>query len=189
VKSTGRFLPRVLFLATLTIIISSSPAMIQGKQMAPHTDIPGAIDGSKTPELIPDSVAFRMFFEAISEPPLPTAEQVRRQRAKLLRAHLSEGDLNVVQSEMEAFHTAVQQLKVDYAAALKTASMGTQQFDARAWQARRDAITDSARLALEQHITPSGVRNLESFIRSRKVNMIVFPPPSESHAGMDNGAK
>ncbi|HEX3683890.1 MAG TPA: hypothetical protein VHU83_15250 [Bryobacteraceae bacterium] len=140
------------------LTILPPPGAVYGQQMLPHSGIPGAIDGSKTPELIPDSVAFRMFFEAISEPPQPTAEQVRRQRSKLLRAQLSEGDLNVVQSEMETFHTSVQQLEVDYAAALKAASMGTQQFDAQAWQARRDAITDSARLALQQHMTPSGFK-------------------------------
>jgi len=189
VKFTGEFFLRALFIATLSIIISSSRGTIYGQQMASQSVIPGAIDGSKTPELIPDSVAFRMFFEAVSEPPLPTPEQVRRQKAKLFRAQLSEGDLNVVQLEMEKFHTAGQQLKLDYAAALKAASMGTQQFDAHAWQARRDSITNSARLALQQHMTPSGFRNLESFIRSRKVNMIVFPPPSESHAGMNNGGK
>lgn len=188
-RSTARLLLRTLFGAAITLTILPRIGTIYGQQIPPHTSIPGAIDGSKTPELIPDSVAFRMFFEAISEPPLPTAEQVRRQRSKLLRARLSEEDLNAVQSEMEEFHTAVQQLKLDYAAALKAASMGSQQFDAQAWQARRDAITDSARLALQQHMTPSGFKNLESFIRSRKVNMIVFPPPGESHAGMNNGGK
>jgi hypothetical protein len=83
VKLAARFFPQALFVATISTMISSSLGTIYAQQRAPHSGIPGAIDGSKTPELIPDSVAFRMFFEAVSEPPLPTPEQVRRQRAKL----------------------------------------------------------------------------------------------------------
>lgn len=51
------------------------------------------IDGSKTPALIPDSVAYRYFFGAVSEPPNASAEQRKRQAAKLVPASLTNEEL------------------------------------------------------------------------------------------------
>ena len=52
----------VLCLASATIINAF------GQQLIHPTNIPGAIDGSRTPDLIPDAMAYRLFFEAIEEP-------------------------------------------------------------------------------------------------------------------------
>src|SRR5437867_1277858 len=43
----------------------------------------GTIHGSKTPELIPDSMAYQLFFRAMSEPPNPSPAQRARQLSRL----------------------------------------------------------------------------------------------------------
>ena len=52
------------------------------------------IDGAKTPDLIPDSTAYRLFLITVSEVSNPTSEQLSRQIAFLKTAGLDEDDIN-----------------------------------------------------------------------------------------------
>jgi hypothetical protein len=71
---------------------------------APQPDPPGTIDGAKTPELIPDEVAYRMLFLAVAEPEDATEEQKTRARAKIAAAQLTEEDTQAFLKLMADFH-------------------------------------------------------------------------------------
>src|SRR5262252_3464328 len=58
------------------------------------------VDGSKTPELIPDRVAAGMFFSAIAIPLNADKKSVDSMKAKLARMKLSAGDMATLRKEM-----------------------------------------------------------------------------------------
>ncbi len=62
--------------------------------------LPGGIDGSKTPELIPDAVAYRVFFRALTVNP-----KTDRLHAFLGPANLSDADFALVVSTGPEFES------------------------------------------------------------------------------------
>ncbi len=152
-----------------------------GQQQRQLADIPGAIDGSKTPDSIPDEIARRLFFKAIAEPSSRTIDQERRQRTKLRSIQLTEDDLNVMASTMGEFHDHMEQCEAEYSHAVAASTTSSAAFDNDAWQLRRDSIVESAHATLQQQLSPLGLQRLEDYIRSRKVHMVIFPPPTMNH--------
>jgi hypothetical protein len=171
---------RKLYHGTLFLLVGG---FCFAQEPVPITQIPGAIDGAKTPELIPDAIAYRLFFEAIAEPPSATTAQLRRQRMKLLQARLEEDDLNVIASVMADFHHKLEQFKADYAFAHEPGTTGQLSVDIEAWRSRRDEIVDGAHASLRQQMTPLGLKRLDDYIQTRKRQMVIFPPPDMQHGG------
>src|SRR5258708_31352895 len=64
----------------------------------------GEIDGSKTPELIPDDTAYKLWFIAVAEPENPTAEQRNRALAKIRASGLGDNDIAVVMRVLASFY-------------------------------------------------------------------------------------
>jgi hypothetical protein len=64
----------------------------------------GTIDGSKTPDLIPDVLAYRLVFAAFSEPAGASPAQLNRQRAKLSQLELNVRDSTCFLAPLADFH-------------------------------------------------------------------------------------
>jgi hypothetical protein len=125
---------------------------------------PGWIDGSQTPDLIPDQAAFRLVFLAMSVPPSPSQNAVARQNAVFKRIGFSDADAATLQAALITFaasHSAWEQSAANGASA---------QLVAQGW-----AIVQSTVNALSQQLTTDGYTKLIKFMTQEKTRMKVMP--------------
>jgi hypothetical protein len=139
--------------------------------------LPGGIDGSKTPELIPDGVAYRVFFRALTVNPKPD-----RLRAFLGPANLSDADFALVVGtgpEFEFLRSAYRQHERQAVAA--ASSNGTA-LDTAALEAEKTNIGVKVKTLLQSRLSPQGMASLDALIQSEKRKMTIFPSPDMSGA-------
>jgi len=129
------------------------------------------IDGAKTPQSIPDSVAYRLFFDANTQPDQPTAAQVQRQRAKLARTGLSQPDRDALNAEISKFHAAYTTLAGQYKQAVAAAINTGAPLDRAGFVAKRESLIQSTRNNLKAELTADGAARLDAFIQQEKARM------------------
>jgi hypothetical protein len=137
--------------------------------------LPGGIDGSRTPELIPDAVAYRVFFRALTVNP-----KTDRLHAFLGPANLSDADFALVVStgpEFESLRSAYRQHEREAVAA--AASAGTA-VDWSALEAEKAGIGAKVKSLLQSRLSPGGMASLDALIQSEKRKMTIFPLPDMS---------
>jgi hypothetical protein len=138
----------------------------------------GTIDGSKSPELIPDDTAYRLFFVSVATPPNPTADQLRRQRGKLGIVQLTEPDLQILISTLSQFYVQYADFRNrENAAADLTRAQGLP-INVRASGARRDALVQQFLDELKSELTPAGVAALDAHVQREKTRMKMVPVPN-----------
>jgi hypothetical protein len=125
----------------------------------------GTIDGSQTPWLIPDSVAYSLFFETVAEPPEPTDDQVRRQRSRLIHAELDDADYQKVVSALSNFK--LQRIALD----LKYANSS----DGDGYKAENSALLANTIQELRIGLSAKGMTGLDALIQYEKRNMKIAP--------------
>ena len=128
-------------------------------------DPPGTIDGAKNPELIPDSVARRLFFSVVSEPTGASKEQLARQRDKLRAANLSDEEVSSVSTCSATFHDKF------FSLSPQSASSPTELFNLR------EQLVEDAHKAIQQALSQAALDKLELHIKARKAHMKLFPDP------------
>ena len=138
----------------------------------------GMIDGSVTPELIPDNIAFMAVLRAIAEPPSASLAKRKRMEAKLRAIGLKEEDIVAARPILTGFHDAMAQLDTDIGRL--QASSGDTSVDELTEQyslltARRSKIRDSVRHALQQELSSQGMTLLRLFIKRAKTHMKYIP--------------
>jgi hypothetical protein len=124
------------------------------------------IDGSKNPELIPDSVAYRLFFIHAALPLNATAPQLRRQRANLAATGLDPIDQLALAAALADFYSN----HASFAEKYKDGDTGNLETD-------RDAVTQVTRDKLSQLLTPASLKKLDAFIQREKSGMKRIPMP------------
>jgi hypothetical protein len=137
------------------------------------TTLPGGINGALTPQLIPDSTAYRMFFLAIAEPANAKPDRLARQQAMLSRLRLSPSDLAAIFSTLANFHSQAQALGLT--AGATSVAAGT---NPAVYNAQCDSVVDAAHEALRSSLSVAGFARLEAYVQSEKRHMIIFPSPS-----------
>ena len=127
----------------------------------------GLINGAITPDLIPDSVAYRMVFLSLAEPSTASTEQVDRQHIKLSHLHLN-------QSDEQSLVTVLVLFQDQYTTMLdtfnKTFSSG-QAPDTASLHAERDDLVQNTRNLLAAQLSSAGMLMLDTFVRGAKRNM------------------
>lgn len=139
----------------------------------PHTKIirampPGTIDGKDHPELIPDLMAYRLFFVQVTLPDRPTPDDSRRHEAKLGIIGLSDFDRVILELAVSNFHNRYAFFLEQY----KTAAVDD------AAIAQRDAITQDAINYLQNSMSASGWQRFSGFIQNEKRHMKRIPMPA-----------
>src|SRR5579859_4214650 len=152
------------------------PSVLQSSLSLPSDHVhlglvPGqVIDGSKNPELIPDSVAYRLYFVATAIPVLPTDEQTRIQRARL-------GSTGLAQKDKEALSFVLANFTVQHAEIVKAYNDGAAQVPNKAQcpalayaqlLAQRDQLVHTTRDKLNTLLTPQALTQLDSYIQKEK---------------------
>lgn len=129
------------------------------------------IDGAVHPELIPDTVAYRLYLVAISEGPAPLPHESRRQLSHLRHAGLLEKDVLAAIIVLANFKTQYAALIEQYnnsPEVQNNTSDGLPLF-----LAKRDALVESTRQALKISLSPLGMSSLHTHIQQEKSKMKV----------------
>ncbi len=145
--------------------------------------LPGGIDGSVTPQLIPDTLAYRMFFEVMSEAANATPHEMARQRANLAPAKLSSADLAQVFQILAGFRVNLMAIQRAFAAAWNTAQQSHASFDGTSFSNQRDDLTQATLASLQAQLSGDGMARLKAYVQAEKKNMTVFPLPDMTGGG------
>jgi hypothetical protein len=151
-----------------------------------HPDPPGTIDGSKSPELIPDDDAYRLVLLGFAEPENPTPAQEARMRGKIAPAELDKDDTDALIRILEHFQTQLDGLRVQENAVFAANpiphpdSVGATKLAEISHE--RDGVFVEAMSALPARLSAPGAAKLHDFIQKQKHGMKVFPDmPTDSN--------
>jgi hypothetical protein len=145
--------------------------------------LPGGVDGSVTPQLIPDTVAYRMFFQLMSEPANATPHELARQRANLAPAKLSSADLAVVFQVLAGFRVNLLAIQQAFSNAWNAAGQSNAAFDGTPFSNQRDELTQATVASLQAQLSPDGMTRLKAYVQAEKKNMTIFPLPNMTGGG------
>lgn len=120
---------------------------------------PGWVDGSKTPNLVPDRAAYRLVFINLVLPASPDQNAITRQENHVKRIGLSSADETVLKQALATFNT-------NYSNWKQTASATSDQ----AW-----AIVQTTRDALTSQLSGDGNSKFSAYVALEKIHMIVNP--------------
>jgi hypothetical protein len=147
----------------------------QDRQQTKGT-LPVAVDGARTPDRIPDDVAYRLFLTAMALPPEPSPARFEAREAMLTRAGLSSED-------RAAFVDGLEGLKQG----LDEVSRQRNQFGANSQlspdartkyltlKARETELVVEARSRVERLLSSDGRTRLDAFIRTHvKTRVKIF---------------
>lgn len=134
---------------------------------------PDVIDGSKEPKLIPDVVAYRLWFVAVALPPSATDAQQARQEAQLIAAGLKGQDIVQAANILATFKTSYDYLIGSYNDSVAEANKMGEAPDLQSFLGQRDALVETTRNALNGTLSAAGMQALEKYVQSQKADMRV----------------
>jgi hypothetical protein len=150
----------LLLNVTVVLMIMGVPNRSYAQQSA--TTI---IDGSQTPQLIPDTLAYRLYFLAVTS--LPPAVGQAQLHSAIPRSSASATDLQAATTAIVAFRTAYDSLSNNYNQQIQAGSNPDQNFFA----SQRDALVANTRAALQKTLSASGMQNFDAHVQSEKTKM------------------
>lgn len=169
--------------AITSLLTAAAFSSLAQTQPSPKNNLhpPGTIDGSKTPEQIPDDVAYRLFFRAVSEPSNASPAQRERLRVKLLRAQLSDADLTPLVEALGNYHDGREAWERSYQQALsKSGALNASTVNAQ-FVAERDVLIKNTRDSIAARLSANGFIQLDRLVQMEKRNMVIAPFPEMPH--------
>jgi hypothetical protein len=165
-----------------------TPVSVAKAQQSPRSeiDVPGTIDGRRTPEKIPDRVAYSLVFRLISS----YKDETEKQRIKSYISYMGvdkEADVNTIfaiaeeyKQQMSTVDAEVQTIK-----GRENPSNPHRSAEAQArllqLRAKRDAIVEKTVSSLSQRLSKEGAEKVRLFINEqakRKIKMRPSKSPS-----------
>ena len=148
----------------LLLLLSSLGALAQNHAampgMASHASV---IDGAQHPELIPDSTAYRLYFETVAKMP-----------ADLLRVQLSSAGLS--SDEIDRAAAAIQQFKSSWDTLRDTYNQAVEAGtgpDLETFLFKRDRLVEQLLSNLQTIVTAEGYSRLQAHVQLEKRHMKV----------------
>jgi hypothetical protein len=92
--------------------VVAAPLWAQAHHDSNPTQLPVVVYGYKTPDQIPDELAYHHFFLATAESTMPTAEAYDRQQAKLAPLQLSASDKNLLVTVLARFRAQMDAIEL-----------------------------------------------------------------------------
>jgi hypothetical protein len=126
----------------------------------------GWVDGSKNPELIPDSAAYRLVFLSLSTPPASSQHSILKQNALVARIGLSVEDQAILKQVLIEFTAQY----TEWQAAWQQPGAAYSQLTSQA-----EAIVEQAESALAAQLSPDGNTKLGAYVQNAKKRMAVKP--------------
>jgi hypothetical protein len=158
--------------STLTTHLDPAPAVLAAEhQHEPHASLPVAVDGSKTPELIPDTLAYYHFLMATAPADDEKPDDVDRRVALLQKVGLGEADKTSFVLTLRGLKSELVALAADRRRADEAGGADATVFF-RDQETRR--VVDS-RAALEGSLSTEGYGLLETYIQtSVKPKIVIY---------------
>lgn len=155
------------------IVLSMSAGLsLWAQSTSHHPHSPSAqIDGAQYPELIPDNVAYRMYFLAVAELPGAQGEAKARQQAHLIGAGIGEDEIPVAVEILGTFKTEFTSLVDAYNKTAEDAITRHVRPDYPSFKKQLDALVETTRLRLRTSLTVQATNNLDAHIQREKRNM------------------
>jgi hypothetical protein len=130
------------------------------------------IDGAEHPELIPDSTAYRLFFNTVAEVPNPKQDCKARQLAYLGSAGLKgDNDLQAAIETLAAFKAQYSDLIARYNQSAEESSAKGQSPDLATFLTQRNALVQTTRNGLETVLSADAMTRLHAHIQREKRKM------------------
>jgi hypothetical protein len=136
-----------------------------------HTHASAAVDGAATPELIPDSTAYRLFLLGITLPRNPTAIDISSQQIRLRGMALSSKDEQSLTAIVNDFRAKYEALIKDYNEAEHAAELYDHKANYNQFLLQRDELVRSTRDLINATLMPASARQLDDAVRNAKRNM------------------
>lgn len=172
--------------AVFSFTLSASAQLNSQATTSPTHLHPGAaptqrIDGSVSPENIPDSTAYRLVFLVAGKSPdvkpEDEANEYNRQQAHLKKFGISDQDTQLIIPILDDFRARYAELVKQYNYSAKSAVAAGQAPDIDTLIMLRDSLVQSTRDKLNL-LSPDGIRRLDEQVQREKKNMKVTVPAS-----------
>lgn len=129
------------------------------------------IDGAQNPELIPDSIAYRLFFISAAGPANPSLEDKDRQRAYLRAAGVREEEVSRAAGVLAVFSARYGDLVTQYNESVQAANEAGVEPDLATFLSQLDQLVELTRKAVEAAVSPEAAKHLEAYVQYEKRNM------------------
>jgi hypothetical protein len=167
----------IRYLATiLALFVSAIVTSAQNSPPIEHQHVMAAtnvIDGAVNPELIPDSVAYRLCLVALSTGKNPTEDEQKQQHAQITRTALASADQQMFISILSDFRSKYDALVTEYNDSARAALAHNELTDVHTLLRKLDDLVQSTRDAMSARLSSHGAARLHSFVLSEKKNMKV----------------
>ena len=159
---------RRLLLASLILVSVISGAAQSPPQEHEHA-APTVIDGAVHPELIPDSVAYRLYLISVSTAQNPSEAEQQRQRRQLVKTGLADTDQQLLVGVLSYFRAQYDALVTEYNDSAKAGNAP----DVHSLLKGIDDLVQSTRDTISVRLSSRGAAKLHAFVVSEKKNMKV----------------
>jgi hypothetical protein len=129
------------------------------------------IDGSAHPELIPDSVAYRLYLVAVSTGLNATEAEQKHQRAQLMHTGLEDADQRMLLTILSDFRAKYNTLVTEYNESARAALARNETTDVRGLLKKIDDLVQSTRDTISVRLSTEASAKLHAFVVSEKKNM------------------
>lgn len=161
-------LHKFLAAAALTCGVLSAQHVHSMAQPGSTNQLPVLVDGSKTPDQIPDSLAYQQFFAAVSAHPSPSAQELARQNAQLLPLSLSPADQQNLVQALAAFRTGLDPIEAALLAQPTPAQVAS-------LRQQKATLLANTMTTVSSSLTAAGFATLDQYVKTHvKQHIIIY---------------
>ena len=136
--------------------------------------LPILVDGSKTPDQIPDELAYQHFVKAVAAHPSPSAQEQARQSAQLLPLQLSASDQQNLITTLAVFRTRLDQIELDAGQLLSAAPGPNTPAQLAGLKTQESALLTNTLSDLRLSLSPEGTNHLDQYVRTHvKAHVVI----------------
>ena len=162
----------IRYLTVVGVLVFAVGAWAQSSPPHNHqVAAPKLIDGAVHPELIPDSVAYRLYLVTVATPQNPTEAEQKQQRAHLMKIGLDDIDQQMLIIVLSDFRAKYDALVAEYNDSARAALTHNETTDIHILLNKLDALIQSTRDTISVRLTSKAAAQLHSFVLSEKKNM------------------
>jgi hypothetical protein len=157
----------------VAVLFLYQPGYAQTTVSAHNHDLANIIDGSVTPDAIPDMTAYRLYMAMVSRASSATDGEKKQQSAQLAKVGLQRADRDALLAVLVAFNSQYRNLIQSYNDEAKASSSRGDAPDQVSFLLQRDQIVRSAHDTLKATLSPDGWSRLDAFVKEEKKMMKV----------------
>ena len=159
---------RKLITVVIALSVFALGAWAQTPPQHQHPDVT-VVDGAKNPELIPDTIAYRLWLVTVSLTPDATDKERTFQQAHLNKLQLTSSvDYLQLLSILTDFKRQYLSLIASYNESAKAALLKGSQADEKLFLQQRDYLVSDTRTVIAQRLTPDSAARIDAHVQGEK---------------------